>query len=303
MDRLAAIETFVRVVEAGSFSSVARELGSTQSAVSKQVAALEAYVGAQLLSRTTRSISLTDEGRAFYEQGLRIAADVREAVGSVRAGSRAMHGRLRIGAAAGFGRMRLFPIVRAFMAAHPDLEVDLQLSDSFVDVVAQGLDVAVRVGELTDSSLIAQRLGAANRSVVASRALAAALNAAHNVPQRPADLAAHNCIIYTGLATPSTWVFDARDSREGQATERIKVSGRLHTSSTEIVHQAVLEGLGIGFTPDWYFTNELQSGEVIRLLPQFSPHPLPIHALYPNSRRHSVKVAKFVQFARERLQG
>jgi DNA-binding transcriptional LysR family regulator len=300
MDRLAAMEAFVRVVEAGSFSGVARELGATQSAVSKQVAALESRLGVQLLSRTTRSISLTDEGRAFYEQALRIVADVREAEGSVRAGARAMQGRLRIGAAVGFGRFLLFPVVRDFMALHPQLEVDLQLSDSFVDVVAQGLDVVVRVGELSDSSLIAQRLGSANRSVVASRALAASLNQAQALPQQPADLSAHECIVYTGLATAATWAFDARGSSPG---ERIKVKGRLHTSSSDIVREAVLAGMGIGFTPDWIFGPELRSGEVIRLLPEHSPHPLPIHALYPASRKHSRRVNQFVQFARTAWMG
>jgi DNA-binding transcriptional LysR family regulator len=298
MDKLSAMEAFIRVVEAGSFSAVARELGSTQSAVSKQVAALEAHLGVQLLSRTTRSTAITDEGRAYYEQVQRIVADVREAEGSLRKGARAVQGRLRVGAAAGFGRFVLFPVIDAFMKKYPGIEIDLQLSDSFVDMVAQGLDVVVRVGELSDSSLLAQRLGATHRSVIASRELAAQLNKKRRLPKAPGDLAQHNCIIYTGLSTPSTWVFDAIG---GKASERIKVSGKLHTNSTEIVREAILAGLGIGFTPNWFFTQELAQGEVIRLLPQFSPHPLPINALYSASRKHSAKVAAFIQFAKAQL--
>jgi DNA-binding transcriptional LysR family regulator len=299
MDKLSAMEAFIRVVEAGSFSAVARELGSTQSAVSKQVAALEAHLGVQLLSRTTRSTAITDEGRAYYEQVQRIVADVREAEGSLRKGARAVQGRLRVGAAAGFGRFVLFPVIDAFMKKYPGIEIDLQLSDSFVDVVAQGLDVVVRVGELSDSSLLAQRLGETHRSVIASRELAAQLNKKRRLPKAPGDLAQHNCIIYTGLSTPSTWVFDAIG---GKASERIKVSGKLHTNSTEIVREAILAGLGIGFTPNWFFTNELALGEVIRLLPHFSPHPLPINAMYPASRKHSAKVAAFIQFTKQQLE-
>jgi DNA-binding transcriptional LysR family regulator len=301
MDKLSAMEAFIRVVEAGSFSAVARELGSTQSAVSKQVAALEAHLGVQLLSRTTRSTAITDEGRAYYEQVQRILADVREAEGSLRKGARAVQGRLRVGAAAGFGRFVLFPVIDAFMKKYPGIEIDLQLSDSFVDVVAQGLDVVVRVGELSDSSLLAQRLGETHRSVIASRELAAQLNKKRRLPQAPSDLAQHDCIIYTGLSTPSTWVFDALEGKPSKGNERIKVSGKLHTNSTEIVREAILAGLGIGFTPNWFFTQELAQGEVIRLLPQFSPHPLPINALYPASRKHSAKVAAFIQFARGQL--
>jgi DNA-binding transcriptional LysR family regulator len=229
----------------------------------------------------------------------RIVADVREAEGSLRKGARAVQGRLRVGAAAGFGRFVLFPVIDAFMKKYPGIEIDLQLSDSFVDVVAQGLDVVVRVGELSDSSLLAQRLGETHRSVIASRELAAQLNKKRRLPQAPSDLAQHDCIIYTGLSTPSTWVFDAIG---GKASERIKVSGKLHTNSTEIVREAILAGLGIGFTPNWFFTQELAQGEVIRLLPQFSPHPLPINALYPASRKHSAKVAAFIQFTKQQLE-
>ncbi|MFM7332074.1 MAG: substrate binding domain-containing protein, partial [Brachymonas sp.] len=207
-------------------------------------------------------------------------------------------GRLRIGVSAGFGRIVLFPIVKAFMAEHPQLQVDLQLSDSFVDVVEQGLDAVVRVGELSESSLLAQRVGTAERSVFASHALAARLNREKRLPKTPSDLAAHDCVVYSGLTTPNTWIFDAL----GQArAEQVKVSGRFQTNSTEVVREAVLAGLGVGFAPNWFFTQELATGAVIRLLPQHAPRPLPIHVLYPDSRKHSSKLAALIAYTRNQL--
>ena len=298
MDRLNAMASLVRVAETGSFSAVARELGTTQSLVSKQVAALEAHLGAKLLSRTTRSVSLTDEGRSYVEAARRILQETQEAEDALRVQAGQVSGRLRIGASAGFGRIVLFPIVAAFMAEHPKLSVDLQLSDSFVDVVEQGLDAVVRVGELSDSSLLAQRVGTAERSVVASKALAARLNREGRLPKAPADLSALDCILYTGLTTPGTWIFDATAHA---AVEQIKVAGHFQTNSTEVVREAVLSGLGIGFAPNWFFTQELISGQVVRLLPLHAPRPLPIHVLYPASRRHSSKLVAFTQFTRDHL--
>jgi DNA-binding transcriptional LysR family regulator len=298
MDRLQAMASLVRVAETGSFSAVARELGSTQSLVSKQVAALEAYLGAKLLSRTTRSVSLTDEGRSYVDAARRILQETQEAEEALRGQAGQVSGHLRLGASAGFGRIVLFPIVRAFMAEHRQLAVDLQLSDSFVDVVEQGLDAVVRVGELADSSLVAQRVGTAERSVVASKALAAQLNREKRLPKVPGDLSEHDCVVYTGLTTPNTWIFDAKEKR---AQEQVKVSGRFQTNSTEVVREAVLAGLGIGFAPNWFFTQELAQGKVVRLLPLYAPRPLPIHMLYPISRKHSSKLAAFASFTRSQL--
>ncbi len=308
MDRLTAMQVFVRVVQVGSFSAVARESGTTQSAISKQVAALEAHLGVRLLSRTTRAISLTDEGRSYFESAQRIVDDNQEAEDALRADHKGeVTGRLRLGASAGFGRFVLFPIVQAFMAQNPRVQVDLQLADGFVDVVAQGLDAVVRVGDLSDSSLLAQRMGTAHRSVVASRALAALLNQQGRLPVVPDDLTAHDCVVYSGLTTPNTWIFDAvQPSDAGRnarvdAGARVRVHGRFSTSSTELVREAVLAGIGIGFTPDWFFTDELARGDVVRLLPQFSPHPLPIHMMYPASRRASAKLQAFTQLAKQRM--
>lgn len=298
MDRLAAMQVFVRVVEAGSFSAVARAIGSTQSAVSKQVAALEAHLGVKLLSRTTRAHSMTDEGRAYFETSARLVRELEEAELALRSGEGAVLGTLRVGASVGFGRQVLFGLVRDFMAQHPALRVDLQLNDSFVDVVGDGLDVAIRIGDLGDSSLLAQRVGTTQRAVMASRALAAQLANEQRLPTQPSDLARHDCIIYSGLATRNQWVFDATET---SAPSSVAVAGRFSSNSSEVVRDAVLAGMGLGFSPTWLFGQELKSGEVVRLLPQFSPHPLPIHAIYPASRRGSAKVAAFVQQVRAGL--
>jgi DNA-binding transcriptional LysR family regulator len=305
VDRLSAMQIFVRVVETGSFSAVAREFGSTQSAISKQVASLEAHLGVRLLSRTTRAVSLTDDGRGYFESAQRIVRDAQEAEDALRSDKSSISGRLRIGASTGFGRFVLFPIVTAFMEQHPRVEIDLQLKDSFVDVVAEGLDAVVRVGDLGDSSLIAQRVGTANRSVVAHKSLAAKLNREGEMPLEPADLSKHNCIIYTGLSTPNTWLFDAMSSQNGGTLKeaRVRVNGRFSSSSSEVIREAVLAGLGIGFTPNWFFTQELMQGEVVRILPTFSPHPLPIHALYPSSRRDSAKLDAFIKQTKQALAG
>jgi DNA-binding transcriptional LysR family regulator len=158
---------------------------------------------------------------------------------------------------------------------------------------------------LGDSSLIAQRVGTANRSVVAHKSLAAKLNREGEMPLEPADLSKHNCIIYTGLSTPNTWLFDAMSSQNGGTLKeaRVRVNGRFSSSSSEVIREAVLAGLGIGFTPNWFFTQELIQGEVVRILPTFSPHPLPIHALYPSSRRDSAKLGAFIKQTKQALAG
>ncbi len=294
MDRLTAMQMFVRVVETGSFSAVARELGTTQSAVSKQVAALERHLGTPLLARTTRALSLTDEGRIYFESAQRVVQDAQEAELSVRAGRERLSGRLRLGASVGFGRLVLFPIVQRFMANHPGVTVDVQLADGFVDVVGEGLDAAVRIGELGDSALIAQRVGTTERAAVASRSWLDALPEGISAPYVPEDLTNHPCIVYTGLATRNHWAFE----HDGK-TRVVQVTGPLSTSSSEIVREAVLAGMGIGFSPTWLFSDELANGTVLRLLPGYAPPPLPIHVVYPPSRRHSARVGAFVRFLRE----
>lgn len=295
MDRLAAMQTFVRVVESGSFSAVARERAATQSAVSKQVAALERALGARLLSRTTRSLALTEAGERYFEQARRLVAEIAEAEGSLRQGEQQLTGWLRVAASVGFGRLKLLPLVKSFLAAHPGVKIDLRLNDGFVDLVEQGIDVAVRIGELADSSLVARRIGTSQRVLVASRAYLRGLPRGLKTPRVPADLRRLNCIVYTELATQGAWRFTAGPGApvEAGSTVTVRAQGNLQTNSSEVVRAAVLTGMGVGFSPTWLFEAELAQGEVQVLLPQWSAPPIPVHLLSPSQRRQSAKVQAF----------
>lgn len=295
MDRLAAMQTFVRVVERGSFSAVAREAHTTQSAVSKQVAALERALGARLLSRTTRSLALTEEGEAYFEQARRLVAEIAEAESGVVRGRQQLKGWLRVAASVGFGRLKLLPLVKSFLAAHPGVKVDLRLNDGFVDLVEQGIDVAVRIGELSDSSLVARRIGTTTRALMASRAYLRHLPRGLRAPQVPQDLARHNCIVYTELAAGNAWTFMAGPGAPAEVGSAVTVraEGNLQTNSSEVVRAAVLSGMGIGYTPNWLFEDELARGELQVLLPDWPAPPLPVHLVCPAQRLQSAKVKAF----------
>jgi DNA-binding transcriptional LysR family regulator len=296
MDRLAAMQAFVRVVEAGSFSSVARELGATQSAVSKQVAALERALGTRLLSRTTRSLALTEEGERYFEHAQRLVAEIAEAESAARNASQELSGRLRVASAVGFGRTILLPIVRDFLATHAGVKIDLRLSDSFVDLIEEGVDIAVRIGQLADSTLIARRVGSTRRHALAHRGYLRRLPRELRAPRSPLELQNHNCIVYTELATtPGEWRFTAASGASAPAgtVQSVRVSGNLKTNSSEVVRAAVLAGMGVGYSPAWLFYDELKSGEVVSLLPHWQPPLLPMHLVMPPARRHSAKVKAF----------
>ena len=297
MDRLGAMQTFVRVVESGSFSAVAREANSTQSGISKQVAALERELGARLLSRTTRSLALTEEGERYFEQARRLVAEIAEAEGALRHGEQTLSGWLRVAASVGYGRLKLLPLVKTFLAAHPGVKVDLRLNDGFVDLVEQGIDVAVRIGELADSTLIARRVGTMQRSLFASRKYVRSLPKGTKMPRVPDDLLLHNCIVYTELATHNAWTFTAGPGAVVAVGTNVTVSaqGNLQTNSSEVVRAAVLTGMGIGYSPTWLFEDQIGSGELQILLPDWPTTPLPVHLVSPMQRRNSAKVKAFAE--------
>jgi DNA-binding transcriptional LysR family regulator len=290
MDRLQAMSTFVRVAEAGSFSAVARELATTQSAVSKQVATLERHLGARLLARTTRSLSLTEEGERYFESARRLVAEVAEAEASVQRGRAQLSGWLRVSASVGFGQRVLMPVLRSFLAAHPAVKIDLKLSDGFIDLIEQGIDVAVRIGVLpADSGLVARRVATSERALYASREYLASRPTRQRQPKVPADLLAHACIVYTELATRNAWTLITPDG--SQVT--VRVPAAFQTNSSEGVRAATLAGLGITYSPHFLFDDALARGEVVRLLPDWSAPPLPIHLLCTPERRGAAKVRAF----------
>jgi DNA-binding transcriptional LysR family regulator len=297
MDKLQAMRTFVRVVEAGSFSAVAHESDTTQSAVSKQVAALERELGATLLTRTTRSLALTDEGERYFEQVRRLVEEIAEAESALQRGEQQLTGWLRVAASVGFGRLKLMPMVRSFLAAHRGVKIDLRLHDGFIDLVEQGIDVAVRIGDLPDSSLIARRVGTTHRMLVAHRSYLRSLPKGTKAPTIPEDLSQHNCVVYTELPMRNAWNFTAGPgaSEPVGTTRVVRVEGNLQTNSSEVIRASILAGMGIGYSPRWLFDQELASGEVQQLLPDWEPPAIPIHLVSPRERRHSAKVKAFVE--------
>ncbi len=290
MDKLAAIQTFVRVAEAGSFSAVAKELGTSQSSVSKSVAALEKDLGTQLLARTTRSISLTEEGERYFEQVRRLVAEIQDAELALRKGEHQLSGILRVAASVGYGRKVLMPLIDQFLQEHPEVKIDLNLNDGFIDIVEQGIDVAIRIGDLPDSSLLAKRVGTTHRALMASKDYLKKIKKSIGEPKIPADIEQHHCVIYTGLQSRNIWEFSSQDG----SSVKVRVSGNFQSNSSEAIRAAGINGMGLCYSPTWLFDDEIKSGQMKILLADWPMRPLPIHAVYPPQRKNSAKVKTFV---------
>jgi len=286
MDRLTATSAFIRSVEAGSFTEVAREMGTTQPTISKLVAALESSLGVQLLARTTRSLALTEEGRRFYEEA-RTAIDAFAAAEAAARGERGVRGTLRLGCPVAFGQAQIVPRMKKFLECHSEITIDLVMSDAVLDPVEQGEDVVIRIGELPDSSLIARRIGLTKRVAVASPNYLEA----QGRPDTPDDLRSHDCVLYTRLASGSEWPFYTTVGKV-----LVKVSGRIRVDNSAALIGLLLDGLGIGMVPLWAVANELSSGRLERVLEKFEPVPLPIHAVSPPRRFTPPKVTAFIDF-------
>ena len=280
------LEVFVRVVQAGSFSAAARGLDLTPSAVSKQIARLEDRLGARLLNRTTRRLNATEVGSAFYERCARILADMAEAEQAVIDLHGAPRGLLRISLPLSFGRLHIVPLIPDFLAKYPEVRIDLSFNDRMVDLIEEGMDLAVRVGELSDSSLIARRL-APNRRVVC--AVPAYIERAGR-PERPADLKDHNCLVYTYRALRHDWRFRGPDGQE----ETVRVSGNLESNEAEALRASVLGGVGLGLLPLWLIGQDLASGRLLEVLLDYHAPDSAIYAVYPPGRHLSPKVRVFV---------
>jgi DNA-binding transcriptional LysR family regulator len=295
MDRLSGMAVFVRVVEEESFSAAARVLGISKSAVSKQVAGLEERLGARLLNRTTRRLALTDAGTAFFERAQRILNDAEEAEAAVSQLSAAPRGVLRVNAPVTFGVQHLGPLLPALMAAYPELAIDLVLNDRFVDLVEEGFDVAVRIGRLSDSSLIARRLAPVRRLLVASPAYIAA----HGAPERPEDLRDHACLLYTYLLRGDAWSLTGPDGRAAE----VRVTGRLRANNGDVLRSALLGGMGIAYTPSFIVGQDLADGHLVRVLPGWEDTTAAVYAVYPHARLVPPKVRAFVDFLADHFTG
>jgi DNA-binding transcriptional LysR family regulator len=294
MDKLAGMAIFARVVESGSFTSAAAQLVMSKSAVSKAVAALEDRLGARLLNRTTRRLALTEVGRAFYERCARIVAEAEEAELAVTRLQDTPRGTLRVNAPVSFGVRHLAPAISDFMARHPELSVDIDLVDRYIDLIEEGYDLALRIAsELPDSSLIARRITNNEMVVCASPAY---WNR-RGRPARPEDLANHDCVTYAYSRSPGEWPLRGPDG----SRVSVRVSGRLHSNNGDIALSAALAGHGVAHLPRFLCGPHLATGELERVLADAVPPPSGIYAVYPHNRHLSAKVRAFVSFLLERF--
>lgn len=287
-DLIPLFRSFIRVVEAGSFTAVAQEQNTSQPTISRQIAALEEHLGCLLLQRTTRALTLTEDGRAFYAQAQLALEAVAEAETAVGRRKGKPTGTLRLACAAVLGRLHILPRLPRFLERYPDVAVDLVMGDDFTDLVEQRIDLSIRVGALTDPGLVARRIGTSRRVLVA----APGYLERHGTPRTPEELRQHNCILYTRLATGANWPFTGRDGPIS-----VPVQGRLQVNNTEGVRAAILSGLGIGMVPAWHFVDrEIETGRLTRLLPDYEPAPHPIHAVYPTRRFVAPKLRAMLDY-------
>ena len=269
MSRLKQIETFVSVASRGSLSAAAAAEGIAPGVVSRRLDALEARLGVKLLLRTTRRVTLTFEGSAYLEDCQRILRELGDAEASVSLGGVKARGHLRVSAPAGFGRRHVAPLIMQFLDAHPEVTVNLDLSDRLVDLVNEGVDCAIRVGELTDSSLVSIRLAENRRAVVASPAYLEK----HGTPHALADLANHHCL---SLGQQRGWLF-----RVGDETVSIKVNGQFECNDGAVLHEWALAGRALAWRSLWEVGEDLQSGALVPVLDEFAAPPTGIYAVFP----------------------
>jgi len=295
MDRLAALESFARVAETGSFSAAARALNLSKSLISRQVSALEAELGARLISRTTRSLTLTEAGRGYYEQVARILAQMEEADLSVSQLQATPRGKLRVNAPMSFSLLRLAPALPDFLALYPEIDVDLVMNDRRVDLMEEGFDLAIRIGRLTDSSLVARKLSPMQRLIVASPAYLAD----RGTPQVPADLRRHDCLCYSNADTIDEWRFCEPDGRP----VTIEVKGRVRANNGDLLRIAALRGLGFVDLPNFLVAGDIESGALVPVLQDYIKQDGGVYAVYPHARYLPPKIRVFIDFLAERWGG
>lgn len=283
---------FVTIVDVGTLSGAADALGVSKSAVSKQLVRLEERLGARLLERTTRSMRLTDVGDAYYRRAKEIVDAASEAEVEVCQRQNTAVGRLNVSAPLSFGLRYLGPAVASFVMRYPEVEVHFDLSDRMVDLVDEGYDLAIRVGELPDSSLVAKRITDARFLLVASKDYLAV----RGRPKKPADLARHECLIYRQKSLYDTWMFDNKDRGA-----RVRVTGRLVSNNGDVLAEAACEGAGIAYLPEFIVGPHLKDGRLVRLLGKHCQRTSTVSALYPSRRSISEKVRLFVDEVTQRL--
>jgi DNA-binding transcriptional LysR family regulator len=285
MDRIDCLRAFVRALEGGSFSVAAAELGIGQPAVSKRIALLESEFGAQLFLRTTRKLRPTSEGHRIYGLARQILGSFDLARANVEESSPRPSGTLRVSVPSSFGRHYLMPVLAEYVRSYPEVRLDVRYSERFVNLVEEGVELAVRIGRLEASTLVARRLGTVPRYLVATPAYLRD----HPAPRTPDDLAAHRCIIYSRLSSADEWTFESEHGRHVAS-----ISGPLLVDDADAMEEAVMHHLGVAVLPEWNAISGIRSGELENLLPDFSIAALPLHAVYPETHWMSPRARTFL---------
>ncbi|MBU6394569.1 MAG: LysR family transcriptional regulator [Sphingomonadales bacterium] len=281
------MKQFATVVETGSFSAAARRLNMGQPAVSKAIANLEEYLGVRLLTRTTRAQHLTEAGQRYYERARVVLDEADEAESAAREAATSLAGRLRLAAPPTYAALHILPRLSEFLDTHPDLAIDLILDDRWVDLIEQGVDLAIRLGKPADSSLVARRLGSSQRLLVASSAYLDRMGA----PKTPEDLLAHRVVAYSQFEGATAWSFT-----RGTAAVSIAVQPTLRVSAAEGMRSCILAGLGIGMGSRLMFTPELAAGTVRPVLTEWGLSTLDVWAMFPSGRKSSRRARAFVDW-------
>lgn len=295
MDRFALLQNFVRVVDAGGISAAADRWEVAKSAVSRRLSELERVLGAQLLRRTTRRLSLTDTGRSFYERAVRILADLQEAESAVSAEHGELRGRLRVAAPMSFGLLHLGPAINDFALQHPELEFVLDFNDRQIDLLQEGVDVGIRIARLPDSTLIARRLAPVRTLVCASPDYLRRFG----TPREPADLARHRCLLYSNVPDPARWRYRTADGAE----HGVSVPEAMRCNNGDQLCAAASAGLGVVRSPTFIAFRALARGELVPVLRHCRWSGADAYAIYPQTRHLSHRVRAFVDFLVQRFAG
>lgn len=295
MDRFENMDTFIKVVDAGSITGAADRLGVAKSVVSRRLKELEAHLGAELFHRTTRQLNLTETGRAFHQRALRILDDVLEAELAASHAHGTLQGSLRVALPLSFGVTHLGPAINEFLLSHPHIEFDLDFNDREVDLIEEGFDLAIRIGSLPDSSLIARRLTDIQPVMCASPA-----SLQHRgTPCSPQELLDHHCLVYSLLRDFEHWHLFAADNQP----LKVKIRPYLKASNGEYLRDAAVAGLGIVFVPSFLVYREIESGALLPLLKDYSRPLAAAYAIYPPTRHLSQRVRTFIDFLAQRFAG
>jgi DNA-binding transcriptional LysR family regulator len=293
MGHFRQISTFVEVVARGSLSAAARAEGIAPAMIGRRLDALEGRLGVKLLQRTTRKLVLTDEGAAFLEDCQRILAELEEAEAAVSERSARASGHLLVSAPAGFGRLHVAPLLPSFLSEHRDVSVNLNLSDRLVDVVGEGVDVAIRIGSLEDSNLVAVKLAGNQRVVVA----APAYLQRHGTPQTLDDLARHNCLAISSAGSQRGWTFREHGQERGKLVT-LKVGGNMVCNDGTVLHAWALEGRGLAWRSMWEVGADIAAGRLLPVLEQYAAPGNDIHAVFAQRRHLPLRIRVFVDFLR-----